>query len=64
MQVGRRESPLDDACIINEIRQVVGFDVQIRVDANRRWTYDEAILFGNSVKSYNLQYVEVIFLMN
>lgn len=58
LKVARRENPNEDVAVIKEIRQTVGYQLKIRVDANRRWTYKEAIQFGLCVKSYNLQYIE------
>ncbi|XP_072992961.1 protein PHYLLO, chloroplastic isoform X2 [Typha latifolia] len=58
LKVARRENPIDDAAVIQKIREVVGYKVNIRVDANQKWTYEEAILFGSKVKCFNLQYIE------
>ncbi|XP_020083251.1 protein PHYLLO, chloroplastic isoform X4 [Ananas comosus] len=58
LKVARRESPTEDAAIIQKIREMVGYKINIRVDANRKWTYEKAIQFGSSVKSFDLQYIE------
>ncbi|KAG9133231.1 hypothetical protein Leryth_022093 [Lithospermum erythrorhizon] len=58
IKVGRRLCPTEDGDIIQEIRKKVGDQVVLRADANRAWTYDEAIQFANSVRSCNLQYIE------
>lgn len=59
MQVARRGDPMLDAAIIQEVRKKVGCQVIIRADANRSWTYEEAMKFSSLVKDCNLQYIEV-----
>uniref|UniRef100_A0A0D9VHL4 Mandelate racemase/muconate lactonizing enzyme C-terminal domain-containing protein n=1 Tax=Leersia perrieri TaxID=77586 RepID=A0A0D9VHL4_9ORYZ len=58
LKVGRRESPAEDAAIIQKIREIVGYKINIRADANRKWTYKQAIDFGLMVKGFCLQYIE------
>lgn len=58
-QVARHGSPLHDAAVIQEIRKKVGYQIEVRADANRNWTYKEAIQFGSLVKDCDLQYIEV-----
>lgn len=58
-KVARREDPVEDAAVIQEVRKKVGCHIDLRVDANRNWTYEQAIKFGFLVKDYNLQYIEV-----
>ncbi|KAK8925900.1 hypothetical protein KSP39_PZI018177 [Platanthera zijinensis] len=58
IKVARREDPSEDAAVISEIRELLGYQISIRVDANRKWTYDKAIHFGSSVKSFALEYIE------
>lgn len=58
IKVARREDPTEDAAVISEIREKLGYQINIRVDANRKWTYDKAIHFGFSVKSFALEYIE------
>uniref|UniRef100_A0A2P2MWF1 Mandelate racemase/muconate lactonizing enzyme C-terminal domain-containing protein n=1 Tax=Rhizophora mucronata TaxID=61149 RepID=A0A2P2MWF1_RHIMU len=57
-KVARWRDPVEDAAIIQEVRKMVGEQIAIRVDANRRWTYEEAIQFGTLVKGCDLQYIE------
>lgn len=59
MQVARRANLVDDVAVIQEVRRKVGYQVELRVDANRSWTYEEAVQFAKSVKNYRLQYIEV-----
>ncbi|XP_078167049.1 protein PHYLLO, chloroplastic-like isoform X2 [Carex rostrata] len=58
LKVARRRTPIEDAMVIQKIRETVGYSINIRVDANRRWSYAEAMQFSFAVKEYNLQYVE------
>ncbi|XP_071926454.1 protein PHYLLO, chloroplastic isoform X3 [Coffea arabica] len=58
MKVARRANVIEDIAVIQEVRRKVGDQVELRVDANRNWTYDEAIQFANSVKNCRLQYIE------
>lgn len=58
-QVARRGGPIHDAAVIQEVRKMVGCQIELRVDANRNWTFEEAIEFGSFVKDCNLQYIEV-----
>ncbi|MBA0556334.1 hypothetical protein Golob_026444 [Gossypium lobatum] len=57
-KVARRADPVEDAAVIQEVRKKVGCHIDLRVDANRNWTYEQAIKFGFLVKDYNLQYIE------
>ncbi|CAN6273232.1 unnamed protein product [Urochloa humidicola] len=58
LKVGRRESPIEDAAVLHKIREVVGYQINIRVDANQKWTYEQAFEFGSRVKSLRLEYIE------
>lgn len=59
-KVARSGSPLQDAAVIQAVRKKVGYHIKIRADANRNWTYEEAIQFGSLVKDCDLQYIEVL----
>lgn len=50
---------MQDATLIQEVRKEVGCHIMIRADANRNWTFEEAMKFGSLVKDCNLQYIEV-----
>jgi hypothetical protein len=41
----------------------VGYQINIRVDANQKWTYEQAVEFGSRVQSLHLEYIEVIYLI-
>ncbi|KAJ0986775.1 hypothetical protein J5N97_005131 [Dioscorea zingiberensis] len=58
LKVARRASPIEDAIVIQEIRQVVGYQIHIRADANRIWSYKKALQFASLVKDLGLQYIE------
>ncbi|XP_031479416.1 protein PHYLLO, chloroplastic isoform X2 [Nymphaea colorata] len=58
LKVARRASPSEDAAIIQAIRNRLGYQINIRVDANRMWTFEEAIEFGKCIASDSLQYIE------
>ncbi|XP_068499038.1 protein PHYLLO, chloroplastic isoform X2 [Phaseolus vulgaris] len=58
LKVARRGDPMLDAAIIQEVRKKVGCQIIIRADANRNWTYEEAMKFSSLVKDCNLQYIE------
>lgn len=59
LQVACRKSPVEDGEVIQAIREIVGYKVKVRVDANRKWTFEEAMQFGSCVKCLDLQYIEV-----
>ncbi|KAK9276554.1 hypothetical protein L1049_006088 [Liquidambar formosana] len=58
LKVARRADPFEDAAVIQEVRKKVGHQIALRADANKKWTYEEAIQFGFSVKNCGLQYIE------
>ncbi|KAK4479847.1 hypothetical protein RD792_015390 [Penstemon davidsonii] len=58
IKVARRGDPDEDIAVIKEVRKKVGQDIVLRVDANRKWTYDESTKFAFSVKDCCLQYIE------
>lgn len=59
-QVARRADPTEDADVLKEVRKIVGSQIELRADANRKWIYEDAIRFGSSVKNCGLQYIEVL----
>lgn len=50
--------PLGDVERIRRIREAVGADVQIRVDANEGWRPEQAIEVLNKIADFNIQFVE------
>eukprot|EP00798_Chlamydomonas_sp_ICE-L_P027191 gene27191-2435_t len=53
-----RRSPEEDAEVVAAIRIAVGEAVQLRADANRGWSLDEAVRFGQAVQGCNIAFVE------
>ncbi|KAL7603912.1 hypothetical protein Lser_V15G15247 [Lactuca serriola] len=58
LKVARRAHPIEDAQVIQEIRKKIGFHIQLRVDANKKWSFNDALQFGSNVKECELQYIE------
>ncbi|XP_004237229.1 protein PHYLLO, chloroplastic isoform X1 [Solanum lycopersicum] len=58
LKVARQADPTVDIAIIKEVRKKIGWEIELRADANRSWNYDEAVKFGLSVKDSGLQYIE------
>jgi len=56
LKVGRGRSR-DEACV-DAIRNRVGYDVQLRVDANMAWQVGEAIQELNALAEYNIDFAE------
>jgi L-alanine-DL-glutamate epimerase-like enolase superfamily enzyme len=48
----------DDVERIRKIRQVVGMEIPIRIDANQGWTADTAIEILEKLKPFNIQHCE------
>ncbi|MCF6238543.1 MAG: hypothetical protein L3J79_06990, partial [Candidatus Marinimicrobia bacterium] len=57
IKVGRINAILE-ARGIQEIRQFVGPDIKLRLDANRSWDLDTAMEFGKAVVSADIEYIE------
>jgi len=51
--------PVADAVArVRDIRSIVGDQVALRLDANRAWSLEEAVRFGQAVAACNIAYVE------
>ena len=57
LKVGR-ESIDHDLNWIQQIREAVGPNVEIRMDANRAWQFDDALRFVNSAAEFDVSYIE------
>ncbi|MCC6153951.1 MAG: o-succinylbenzoate synthase [Candidatus Hydrogenedentes bacterium] len=57
LKVGR-ESMEHDLNRIDQIRGAIGRDVEIRLDANRTWRFDDALRFVNSAAEFDVSYIE------
>ncbi|XP_022992379.1 protein PHYLLO, chloroplastic isoform X2 [Cucurbita maxima] len=58
LKVARQGNVMYDAAVVQEVRKKLGNQIELRVDANRNWSYEEAILFSSLVKDCGLQYIE------
>ncbi len=52
------KKPDDDIQRIKAIRQAIPADVDIRIDANQGWTFDEAVYALNQLAQYNISFCE------
>lgn len=43
---------------VYRVREVLGLEIALRLDANRRWSLKEAISFGREVRSASIEYIE------
>ena len=60
VKVGRDENVLRDASRLKAFREILGPNVEIRADANRAWSLEDAILFGKELErlhNVNLQFI-------
>ncbi|TYK09049.1 protein PHYLLO [Cucumis melo var. makuwa] len=58
LKVARQRNVMYDAAVVQEVRKKLGNQIELRVDANRNWSYEEALLFSSLVKDCGLQYIE------
>lgn len=56
-KVGRVDSEIE-ANALMAVREAVGPDIRIRLDANRRWDLQTAIGFGQKVHDLDIEYIE------
>lgn len=52
------KKPQDDIARIKAIRQAVGFDIPIRVDANQGWSFEGAVEALQGLEPYKIQFCE------
>lgn len=57
LKVGKR-SVEEDVDLVNALRRVLGEDISLRLDANRAWSFEEAIRFGQGIAGVGIEYVE------
>lgn len=57
LKVGR-ETVEEDIDRIHQVQEIVGEDICIRLDANRSWTWDQAMTFAKAVHALNIDYME------
>jgi o-succinylbenzoate synthase len=51
-------NPTEDVERIKRVREAIGDNVQIRIDANQGWTPKQAIEVLNKIEKFNIQFVE------
>ncbi len=57
IKVGRQALE-EEIEIVRLTRKLVGENVTIRLDANRAWSFDDAVSFGKAVAPYRVEYME------
>jgi O-succinylbenzoate synthase len=57
LKVGR-ERMTDDIRIVRAVREALGPEVALRLDANQAWSLDDAVLFGKAVADSRIAYIE------
>lgn len=57
LKVGRG-SLADDMTTVREVREALGPDVALRLDANRAWDLDTAVCFAHETASCDIAYIE------
>jgi len=58
LKVKLGKNPQEDIQRIKAIRQAVGFDIPIRIDANQGWSYEGAVEALKGMESYKIQFCE------
>ncbi|MDZ4723223.1 MAG: o-succinylbenzoate synthase [candidate division Zixibacteria bacterium] len=57
IKVGRL--PLsEEISLINSVRQAIGTEIKLRLDANRAWSFEDAVSFGKGVAQCEIEYIE------
>ena len=57
LKVGLESAKLDEA-LVSAVRQTVGMEIKLRIDANRKWSLPEAIDGLRRLEQYDIEYVE------
>ena len=52
------ESAEQDEALVSAVRQAVGTEIKVRIDANRKWGLPEAIAGLRRLEQYDIEYVE------
>lgn len=48
----------EDIQLVRKVRQILGDNVGLRLDANRAWDYEDGLRFGKAVADYKIDYIE------
>ena len=57
LKVGLESAELDEA-LVSAVRQAVGTEIKVRIDANRKWGLPEAVAGLRCLEQYDIEYVE------
>jgi o-succinylbenzoate synthase len=57
LKVGR-EKMTEDLRLVEVVRNALGPDMELRLDANQAWSLEDAILFGKAVADSDIAYIE------
>jgi len=57
LKVGR-EQMAEDIRIVRAVRESIGPEVDLRLDANQAWSLEDSILFGRAIRASNPAYIE------
>jgi O-succinylbenzoate synthase len=57
LKVGQ-QSIENDIMAVRGVREIVGSEINLRLDANQSWTLPEAIEFGKAIAEYEIEYIE------
>ncbi len=57
LKIGR-DDPFEDFYLIVTARNVSGYDFKLRLDANKKWSADEAIEYLNRLSEFEIEYIE------
>ena len=52
------ESATQDEALVSAVRQSVGTEIKVRLDANRKWSLPEAVAALRNLEQYDIEYVE------
>lgn len=48
----------EDILRIKKIRDAIGYDIQLRIDANQGWSYDDAVIALTGLGNYQIEFCE------
>ncbi len=58
LKVKLGKNAVDDIERIKQIREAVGYDLQIRIDANQGWNFDDAVYSLQALGKYKIEFCE------
>lgn len=48
----------EDILRIKKIREAIGYEIQLRIDANQGWSFDDAVIALTGLKNYQIEFCE------